>query len=110
MLFEYKKSNRPHHIYGRISPKIRGVSKRNDLVNFLVWIVHDSYVRYAFEGQLGEEYLVLLYCFLNYLFTSGCAGSSLPCRLSLAAVNRGCSLLAVRGLPTAAASLVERGL
>ena len=41
-----------------------------------------------------------------YLFISACAGSSLPRRLSLAAESEGCSLVAVRRLPSAIASLV----
>ena len=45
------------------------------------------------------------------LFIFGCTGSSLLCGLSLAAVSRGCSLVAVHGLPIAVASLVaEHGL
>ena len=40
----------------------------------------------------------------NFIF--GCAGSSLLCRLSLVAVNRGCSLVLVHWLLIAVASLV----
>ena len=43
---------------------------------------------------------------LIYLFTFGCAGSSLLCGLSLVVESEGYSLVAVRGLLIAVASLV----
>ena len=65
------------------------------------------------ESRLCEEFQQSIF-FLNpiqflkliYLFTFGCAGSSLLCGLSLVVESEGYSLVAVRGLLIAVASLV----
>ena len=51
-------------------------------------------------------YLEFYFIFVVYLFIFGCAGSLLLHRLSLAAVIRGCSVVAMCRLLIAVASLV----
>jgi len=62
-------------------------------------------IRGPFDAFRNSSFpLVLLFVFYSFIF--GCAGSLLLCRLSLVAGSGGYSLVEVRGLCTAVASLV----
>ena len=54
----------------------------------------------------GERHLLFFFFFNLSLFIFDCAGSSVLCSLSPAAASRGSSLVAVRALLIAVASLV----